>query len=391
MATRGFGAVRIPRYCAEHRRDLPSFARGSDRINDLSDYADLLKFEKRNLAKTTKVAGTALVAAGAMTGVGLMAAPLIGGIVGTTIGGYTGAAATSYGLAALGGGSIAAGGFGMAGGTAVVAAVGGSLGGVIGAGLTSSYVSEDKSFMIEKLKDGSGVAVVVCSGFLTENKFGWGDWERVITERYPDSPVYRVHWGAEELKDLSAVLSGNLGKALAASGLKKAALKASKQAAKQVGPIGGALVFVDLVKNPWWRARERANKTGAIVSDLIARTAMDEVVLAGHSLGARAMLCAAEALGTEESAPTVREVHLLGAAVSAKRDWSALNGAVERFVYNYHSREDKVLKFFYALAQVGDKAAGGSGMATKLKKIKNVDVTRQVPGHSDYCKELSLK
>jgi hypothetical protein len=166
-----------------------------------------------------------------------MAAPLVGGFIGTTIGGYSGAAATSYGLALLGGGSVAAGGFGMAGGTAVVAAVGASLGGVLGAGLTNAYVSEDKSFMIEKLKDGPGIAVLVCSGFLTEGKHGWGDWERIITERYPDSPVYRVHWGAKELRDLTAVVSGNLGKAAATRGVRKMALKASKHAAKKAGPI----------------------------------------------------------------------------------------------------------------------------------------------------------
>lgn len=391
MATRGFGPVRIPRYCAEHRHDLPSFARASARIEDLSDFENLLEFEKRNLAKTSKVAGTALVAAGAMTGVGLAAAPLIGGFVGTTIGGYTGAAATSYGLALLGGGSVATGGLGIAGGTAVVAAAGASLGGAIGAGLTNAYVSEDKSFKIEKLKDGTGVAVVVCSGFLTEGKTGWGDWERIITQRYPDSPVYRVHWGAEELRDLRAVVSGNLGRAAVARGIRTAALKASKQAAKKAGPLGGALIFVDLVKNPWWRARERANKTGVIVADLVARTDMNEVVLAGHSLGARAMLCAAESLGTKADAPRIREVHFLGAAVGADGDWGRLNGAVEGFAYNYHSSEDKVLRFFYSLAQVGDKAAGSIGMTTRQKKIKNVDVTRQVPDHSAYCRTLSLK
>ena len=391
MATRGFGAMRIPRYCVEHRHDLPSFERGAARINELSDYEEVLRFDKRNLAKTTKVAGTALAAAGVMTGVGLVAAPLIGGFIGTTIGGYTGAAATSYGLALLGGGSVAAGGFGMAGGTAVVAAVGASLGGVVGAGLTNAYVSEDRSFKIEKLKDGSDVAVVICSGFLTEGSSGWGDWERIVCERYPDSPVYRVHWGAEELKNLTAAVTGNFGKVAATVGLKKAALKASKVAAKKAGPIGGAMVFVDLIKNPWWRARERANKTGAIVSDLIARTDMDEVVLAGHSLGARAMICAAEALGTKDKAPTVREVHLLGAAVGASRDWSRLNGAVHLAAYNYHSREDKVLRFFYSIVQGGAKAAGGAGMTTKMKKIKNIDVTKQVSDHSAYCKAISLR
>ncbi|WP_185746101.1 DUF726 domain-containing protein [Oryzihumus leptocrescens] len=391
MATRGFGAVRIPRFCAEHRHELPSFERGTAQINDLSAFTDLLRYEKKNLAKTTKLAGSALVAAGAMTGVGLLAAPLIGGIVGTTIGGYTGAAATSYGLAFLGGGSLAAGGLGMAGGTAVVAAAGASLGGVLGAGLTNAYVREDKSFMIEKLQDGGGVPVIVCSGFLTEGKKGWGDWQRIITERYPDSLVYRVHWGAEELKDLTAVVSGNLGWAVAAKAVKKVALKASKQVAKKVGPFSGALIFVDLVKNPWWRARERANKTGAIVADLIARTDLDEVVLVGHSLGARAMLCAAVALATKDEAPKVREIHLLGAAVGAGGDWGPLNAAVQRFAYNYHSREDKVLKFFYSIAQGGSTAAGCGGMATRLKRIKNVDVTRQVPDHSGYCKSLSLK
>lgn len=391
MSTRGFGPVRIPRYCAEHRHDLPSFERGTSRIDDLSDFESLLKFEKRNLAKSAKVVGTALVAAGAMTGVELMAAPLVGGFIGTSIGGYTGAAATSYGLALLGGGSVAAGGLGMAGGTAVVAAAGASLGGVVGAGLTNAYVSQDKSFKIEKLKGGSGVTVVVCSGFLTEGKHGWGDWERIITTRYPDSPVYRVHWGAEELKNLALVVSGNLGKAALAAGVKKTAMKAGKQAAKKAGPIGGAMIFVDLVKNPWWRARERANKTGAIVSDLIARTELDEVVLVGHSLGARAMVCAAEALGTKKDAPTVRELHLLGAAVGANGDWSSLNSAVQEFAYNYHSRNDKVLKFFYSVAQAGEKAAGHSGMATRMKKIRNVDVTGMVSNHSAYCKAVSLK
>jgi hypothetical protein len=390
MATRGFGSIRIPRYCAEHRHDLPSFEHGTDRIDDLSDYAELLKFRKTNLARTSKTAGVAVLAAGAMTGVGLAAAPLIGGFIGTSIGGYTGAAATSYGLALLGGGSVAAGGLGMAGGTAVVAAVGGGLGGVMGAGLSSAYVGQDKSFAIEKLKPGSGVPVVVCSGFLTEGKQGWGDWERIITERYPDSPVYRVHWGARELNDLAFVLGANTGKFVASSFVKKAAAMASKSAGKFASPISGAMIIADLAKNPWWRARERANKTGAVVADLIARTDMDEVVLAGHSLGARAMICAVEALATKASAPTVREVHLLGAARDADGDWSRLAAGVQQRVYNYHSRQDKVLRFFYAIVEAGSAAAGYTGMSTKRAKIKNVDVSKQVADHSAYCTSLSL-
>ncbi len=151
------------------------------------------------------------------------------------------------------------------------------------------------------------------------------------------------------------------------------------------------MIAADLVKNPWLRARQRANKTGVAVSDLIARTDMDEVVLVGHSLGARAMICAAEALGTKGSAPTVREMHLLGAARNAKGDWSRLNAGVGTRVYNYHSRQDKVLRFFYSFAEAGKAAAGYVGMTTKLAKIKNVDVTKQVGDHSEYCKKLSFE
>jgi len=54
-------------------------------------------------------------------------------------------------------------------------------------------------------------------------------------------------------------------------------------------------------------------------------------------------------------------------------------------------RRQKVLKSFYALAQGGSTAAGYAGMATRMKKIKNVDVTKQVSDHSAYCQALSLE
>lgn len=72
------------------------------------------------------------VLAGAGLGLGVLtgglAAPLIAGAYGTIVLGYTGAVATSAGMAALGGGSIAAGGLGMAGGAALITGVGGAVG-----------------------------------------------------------------------------------------------------------------------------------------------------------------------------------------------------------------------------------------------------------------------
>lgn len=71
-----------------------------------------------------------LAAAGLGLGVltGGLAAPAIAGAYGTIVLGYTGAVATTAGMAALGGGSIAAGGLGMAGGAALITGVTGAAG-----------------------------------------------------------------------------------------------------------------------------------------------------------------------------------------------------------------------------------------------------------------------
>lgn len=101
-----------------------------------------------NPGKSVALVGVAL--AGVATGgVAYAAAPAIGaaasaaglGVAGGTL---SGAAASSAGLAALGGGSLAKGGLGMAGGKAVIAFTGSTLGaGVSSAGI--STVSKIKS------------------------------------------------------------------------------------------------------------------------------------------------------------------------------------------------------------------------------------------------------
>src|SRR5690606_26404184 len=94
-----------------------------------------------NWKKYALLAGAGL-GLGALTG-GL-AAPAIAGVYGTLVLGYSGAVATTAGLAALGGGSIAAGGLGMAGGAALITGFSGAAGaGVVtlagkAAGLTAA-------------------------------------------------------------------------------------------------------------------------------------------------------------------------------------------------------------------------------------------------------------
>ncbi|PQZ92295.1 hypothetical protein CQ018_12385 [Arthrobacter sp. MYb227] len=390
MAVRGRGSISIQRYCAEHRHETPGFAKASTPMGALNDYEEFLKYDKPNLARAVKVVGFAGAGLAAATPFAFLAAPAIGGAVGVVAGGFSGAAATSYGLALLGGGAIAAGGLGMAGGTAVVTGLGAALGGVLGSTIANAYVREDKSFHIEMLQGGSGVPVVVCNGFLSESGRGWGEWRNIITQRYPDSPVYRVHWGAKELKNLAYFGGGAAARVIGAPAVQQVAARAAKLAAKKLGPIAPALLVADLVKNPWHVAKIRAEKTGAILADLIARTTEDSFVLVGHSLGARAMVFAAQALNTKTDGPRIESMHLLGAAIGAKGDWKSLAEGVNGTVYNYHSTNDGVLKSIYPVAQAGQTAAGRSGFMPVVKGLKNVDVSEKVKAHSDYHEHVQL-
>ncbi len=390
MAIRGQGGIRLPRFCAEHRHDIPGFEKAEHKMASLGDYRTFLEYEKANLSRMTKLAGVGIVGIALAGPAALAAAPAIGGAVGTLVGGYSGAAASSYGLALLGGGSLAAGGLGMAGGAAVVAAAGGALGCAVGASVTNAYVREDKSFHIELLQDGSGAPVIVCNGFLSEGGRGWGEWRELINQRYPDSPVYRLHWGAKELKDLGILAGLGALKTAAPAAIKQAALAATKSGAKIIGPIAPLLLAAELAKNPWHVAKSRANKTGVVLADLLARTETDSYVLVGHSLGARVMVVAAQALGTKPDAPRIEAVHLTGAAVGAKSDWHTLTARVDDAVYNYHSANDNVLKYLYKVAEAGEPAAGLIGFQPCPPKLRNIDVSDTIGRHCDYYTNLTL-
>ena len=396
LAVRERGAVRIPQYCAEHRHDIPGFEKAHKSIGELHDYEDFLKYEKPDLSKAGKLATVGVVGVTSAAPLALLAAPAIGGAIGSmgVFGGYSGAAASSHGLALLGGGSLAKGGLGMAFGAKVVTAVGGAVGGTLGASVSNAYLREDKSFRIELLRPGKGgVPVVVSNGFLTEGDTErWGGWREVVSARYPDSPVYRVRWGAKELRDFGVFGVGLLGAVSGSTTVRTGASLATMAGAKILGrTLTPALLASDLVKNPWHVAKSRADKTGVIIGDLLARTDAESYVLIGHSLGARAMAVAAEALGTKPGGPRLEAVHLLGAAIGAKSNWDALTAAVDEAVYGYHSTTDNVLRVVYRTVQGGQSAAGCSGFSPVSSKLVNVNVTSSVKTHFDYQDNIQLR
>ncbi|TWH17762.1 uncharacterized protein DUF726 [Rhodococcus rhodochrous J45] len=388
MATRGLGSFRIPRYCAEHRHDIPSFERATDTVEGPEDYGKLLKYDKPNLNRATKLAAAGVLAAGVAVPGGIAAAPAVGGAIGALMG-YSGAVAANVGLAFLGGGAVAAGGLGIAGGTYVVAAVGAALGGALGASVTNAYVNEDKSFEIEKFREGVGIPVIVTRGFLNESSSDWRAAIAFVERRYPDAPIYKLHWGSKELAALGVPAARGAGARYAMGAAARVAARAGKAAAGKLNPIAPVMMAADLAKNPWHTARVRADRTGVALAGILARTEISSYHLVGHSLGARVMITAAETLSTQQGGPRIDTIHVVGAAIGRKGDWRKLNDAVSNKVHSYFSSNDKVLRYAYAAAQGGSVAAGYAGFGTSYPNIVDHDVSSCVDGHSEYFSKVT--
>lgn len=390
FAAAGLGLVALPALCAEHLHQVPDFECLDHRIADLTQWRELREFKVANVGRAAKLAaaGVATLALGA-TG-GLLAAPMVGGAVGTTFLGFSGAVAQNAGLAALGFGSLASGGLGMAGGSMVVAAAGGLLGSAYGVKALNSYIGEDDSFDIQCVRKGSGTPVLIARGFTTEKKLDWRTEVKAVEAAYPDSSIYLVTWGSKEMLELSGFLAPGAG--LAGGAVLKGMVKhAGKKLAKKATPAGFALGALDLVKNPWTVAVNRANKTAMTLAAIIQRSNLESVVLVGHSLGGRVMLNLATALagaaGTDNEV-RVEAVHLLGAAIGQDKGWDSVGEALSGAVHNYHSQNDKVLGYLYPAAMGGRKAIGFEGLDASF--AVNHDVSEAVKLHSAYYENVEL-
>ena len=85
-------------------------------------------------------------------------------------------------------------------------------------------------------------------------------------------------------------------------------------------------------------------------------------------------------------------MHLLGAAVGTRRDWRAIEPAVDGKHLTTTSRQnDKILSAVYRVAEAGTKAIGCEGIPTTSRKVKNVDVSRVVQVHQDHLRAVKLR
>lgn len=386
-------------FCAVHEGQIAKFESLNWSLNSIGEYRDIVERTEKNYKKLGTTIGFTIGGAAVIAPLAFIAAPAIGGAIGTSMG-LSGAVATNSGLAALGGGALAAGGAGMAGGVAVVTAAGSALGGRYGAVISNSYFGDIDGFDIVRIKPGIEPTVICIDGFLNEGKNDAPQkWIEGVEEKYKNNTIYYVKWESKRLENLANLLSLSLTTGGTERKIFTAAMSASKIAAKKLAPLGAAFQVLGLANNPWSVASVKAYQTGALLADLIARTDK-EYILVGHSLGSRVIYSCLSALKTKDKV-FIKDVHLLGGAVnnnceknndsSSIVNWDGIEKAVSGNINNYYSKNDDVLKVLYTVGESFKfdfgKPIGRNEILSR--KINNINVTHLVNGHTVYKENLS--
>ena len=371
-------------FCAEHRGDVSSFELVDAELEDPAEYERLFKGSKTNLRKAVAIGAGVLGGGAVVVPLAVLAAPAIGGAIGTYFLGLTGAAATSAGLATLGGGAIAAGGLGMAGGTAVIGLGGAALGAGMGALVGKAYFGDIKGFSITQVRTGEDPAAITINGFLSQKGENHRQWEAIIDGCFSGRAWYHVDWEAKRLFDLGKLMMGGGGRAAFYAAIKTAAKKAAKKAVKRAIPLTAVGEVAAIAKNPWHVALVKAEKTGIVLADVLRRCSSRSFVLLGHSLGARVVFSALSGLA-ELDRKVIADVHLLGGAVGNEAPlWHHALRSTTGTCFNYHSDLDLVLKHLYRAGTFFASEPIGRMPVEDVDRFVNVDVTTDVDGHMSY-------
>lgn len=380
--------------CAEHDGSIPDFSKANDTISEVGEFKALMKPCKPNIYGNAKKYGAI---AGGVVAVGTgawVAAPGIAAALGTT--GALGAASTGTAISSLSGAALTSASLAQlgAGGLAVIAAAGAGLGGQTGYGLANAYLKDipDYDFSFKRgAVDDSGHRVIFVNGFLTESDKDAFDWYEGLSGKYNSSQLWYLNWEAKTLHKLGKALGTAARDVIVREAFKAGVAAGSKAMAQSVARGGFVLAAANLGANPWHSAMLNAEKAGALLAEAIARCEGKTFTLMGHSLGARVVHFALQALSTKSEAPRVTDAILMGGAVgnSDRKSWEMACSAVSGTLYNCHSDNDGILSSLYRLANaMQSNPAGLMPTGFAIDNLKEVDFTDLIEGHNYWKQHL---
>ncbi|WP_412463320.1 DUF726 domain-containing protein [Halobacteriovorax sp. RT-2-6] len=371
-------------FCAEHKGGIRNFKTVNKQISSLDKYESFMKRRSWNWRTITIGAGSAVAVAAVTFFTAGAAAPVVAAKAGSM--GVLGAAGTGTAIASLSGAalasaSLAAIGGSVAGGIAIFTATGAAFGAWKGGAIAQGYFGDINPFKIRKVKNGdkSKPALIFINGFMSNLEMNRKEWLMLIKEKYPDRIAYEVEWESKKLKDWSNMVKSPsaLLRFIGKRGFKKTILAILNAGA-------------DIADSPFYQAMYKAQATGQVLAELIARTPTDQkFTLMGHSLGARTayftLLSLSKSENNKNAFNKIHEVHFFGGAVGAnEKELKEIKKLNIYKIHNYYSMNDLVLKNLYqGVTGLTSKPIGRN----KIKGIKNLinhDVTNWVPGHQEY-------
>ena len=208
-----------------------------------------------------------------------------------------------------------------------------------------------------------------------------------------DDPTERV--GSWDFDEADAVVLYVHGLGADAESARDQAYTAQLGLTAATGSDGPPVIGYSWASNvDWGPAKETADANGAPLADWLTAWADDDgrpIHLFAHSLGARVTGAALRELAERGRTDVLASVSLFGGAIP--NDSVAVDGrygsaiaAVDAPVFNFHSRNDRVLGWVYR-ASDRTRAIGHGGLAvssTAPASYTDVDVTDLVADHYSY-------
>lgn len=176
-------------------------------IDRLRKCHDKVLRELNEVIKTvlTTVTITAVITVSAVATAGIFAPAIAAALVGSNFVGLSGVALTNACLAFLGGGAIAAGGFGMAGGTAVIVGGGAALGLGVGAGISGAVGAAEIVGKKNTIMQSAKLLVSIREIFLNDEQDI--EYSNSVYEQYVQQ-ITEIEKGLVELRLQADVASG---------------------------------------------------------------------------------------------------------------------------------------------------------------------------------------
>ena len=225
--------------------------------------------------------------------------------------------------------------------------------------------------------------VTIClSGWLTEKEEVIKPW-RVLGS---GAEVFALKYELEALLNLGHSMDGMVQSAAwgyAQRELIQQTVFADLMAA--MWPIG-LIKVARVLDNPFSVAKNRAEKVGEILAEILIKKAQGErpVTLIGYSLGARAIYVCLQTLAKRRAFGLIENAVLIGAPTpSDTSDWRVLRTAVSGRLVNVYSTNDYLLGFLYRTSSI-QYGVSGLQPVEGLPGVENVDASEDVDGHLRY-------